>query len=118
MMPPWRVACSDIVTDFVTPCSVRSPIAFTLTEAPSAGSVPRSIGCVVLKVAVGNESVSIAWRRSWLSRWPSSLARAVMSAVTWTFVTTAPVSVSDPVIFGVRPTAVWPPTPASCSWTR
>ena len=118
MMPPCRTACSAIATVLVTPWSVRAPVAFTLTEVPSTGNEPRSIGWIVLNMAVGKLFVSIAWCVSWSSRWGLSLRSAVRSAVIWTLLTTLPVSVIDPEIFGVRPTAVWPPTPTSCSWTR
>ena len=43
--PFWRRASSGIWTDFVTPWSVRSPVAVTWTVAPSAGRSPSSIGC-------------------------------------------------------------------------
>ena len=35
-----------------------------------------------------------------------------------TAVTFVPAIVSDPLTLGVRPTAVFAPIPASCSWTR
>jgi hypothetical protein len=102
----------------VTPWSVSSPVPVTSIVSPSAGIESRSIGCVSLKVAVGNRLVSRPRWRSWPSRRSSSLARPVRSAVISTLETVVPEMASEPVTSVVRPTAVLPPMPASVSWTR
>src|SRR4051812_39514226 len=113
-----RCACSGIVTVFVTPWSVRLPVALIWIGSPSAGTDPSWIGCVSTNVAFGNRAVSMAWVRIALSRRASSGGSVVMSTSNDAFGTTSPAIVIVPVTFGVRPTAVFAPMPASSSCTR
>ncbi len=50
---PVSRASIGMVTDFVTPWMVRSPVAETWIVWPLAASVASAIGAVSLKVAVG-----------------------------------------------------------------
>ena len=68
--------------------------------------VPRSMGAVSTKVAVGNWSVCTPWWPSWPSRIDSSLASVVRSTVRSAPVSWVPASVMEPSMSGVRPTAV------------
>lgn len=105
------------MTALVTPWSVRSPVASTRTDDPSAGTAPRSIGAVSAKVAVGNWSTCMIRPLNWPSRRESSLLNVVMSTVSSVAVTVVPDTVIVPVIELVRP-APAVSSPASVSFTR
>ena len=53
IMPPLRKALRSMLIGRVTPWRVSSPLAVSLSVAPSPGRAPSSMGVVSLKVAVG-----------------------------------------------------------------
>src|SRR6266542_1404625 len=118
MVDPVSRALSGICTSLDWPWRVNFPVAVTWISWPSAGTEPRSMGDVSANVAVGNWPVWMPWRASWPSRRWSSLWSVVRSAVMVAAVTWVPLIVRDPLTSGVRPTAVFAPIEASCSWTR
>ena len=79
-------------------------------SSPSAGTAPRSMGSVSVKVAVGKVAVSMIRPWNCPSRRDSGLVTVVMSTVTSVAVTVVPLISSVPVTSGVRPTASasWP----------
>ena len=59
MRPPSSWASTGKVTLRVTPRRVRSPVAVAVSDSPSAGTAPKSMGAVSTKVAVGNSSTDM-----------------------------------------------------------
>jgi hypothetical protein len=103
--PPERLAVRLTVTDFLVPWRVRSPVAGTVTVLPSAGRVPRSIGDVSVKVAVGYWVTFMIRPRNWLSRRLSSLVTEARSMEMAAVSTVVPEIVTAPSTLPVRPTA-------------
>src|SRR3972149_396898 len=80
-------ASRSIVTRFVTPWMVRSPVAGMVNAVPESAPTGRVIASESTNVAVGKSRVSRAWVSMARSRRSESLARAVMSTDTSTTVT-------------------------------
>jgi hypothetical protein len=114
---PFRRAVIWIVTGLVVPWMVRSPVASTLISFRSAGTLPRSIGLVVVNVAFGNSAVLRMRPCTWLSRLSESLFRPVRSAVKVASSTVVPSIVIVPVTPVVRPAASVL-CPKRTSWAR
>src|SRR5438552_8505012 len=120
---PVSRASIGMVTDFVTPWMVRSPVAEMWIVWPLPASAASAIGDVNLNVAVGYRSLSSPWE--WI-RWSrldwslvSLLTSTETSAASTEYPLAAYVRVSVPVTAVVRPTAsLGAESEASVSRTR
>ncbi len=122
-LPSDSCACAGIRTDFVTPCSVRSPTSVTSLAVPASAAAGTATGWVTVNVAVGYCSVCRPSLRRRLSRRDSSDWIVVVSTVKVPAVRFAPSpvfsTVIEPLTSSVRPTASDSAGRlASCSRTR
>ena len=106
-MPPLvRSVDTWKVTDLVTPCMARSPVAEYWAAVPIGGTVSRAIGAVRWRVAVGYWVTSMILPSNCALRWPWSLTTDAMFTVKVPWVTVVPETVSAPETWVDRPTAV------------
>ena len=105
-----RSVVSEKRTARLTPCMSRVPDALYVALAPTAGTVPRTMGAVSVKVAVGYWATSMIRPSNCALRWLWSLTTLAMSTPKVPDVTASLAIETDPQIFDVLPTAVacWP----------